>query len=608
MKKALLFLVSYLGVITLIFGQQETPNLVGADLIVYNAKITTQNPAQPQASALAVKKGRIYAVGKDAEIRSLKDENTFELDAKGQRLLPGLNDAHMHVLMGSNTYNFDVRWDGVPTLKEALQMLKEQAKRTPKGHWVKVIGGWSPYQFEEKRLPTLKELEKAVPNHPFIIQYAYNVAFLNKEALDAIGADRKDFWVPPFTKFERDKKGRLTGRLYGEPGSIMFWVLEVFVPQPTLAERKNSLQQLLKELNRLGLTSVIDAGGSGYPQQHAVIQQLVAEDKLPLRFSFTDIGDGNLGMEEIEEELNSITRLAPISPGQNLHPNMEHGYEYEGVGEAIRVSMLDYENFDRPAHILDPNHIKEVITKDVGKLVKRRIPFRIHATYNENLTAMLDALEELNQEMPFDGLRWGIEHAEFISPENISRIKNLGGGITIQDKMAFHGDAFIKTYGKEKALQTPPFREILDQKVPLTLGTDGIRVASFNPWISIYWAVSGKAVSGTEVLAEENRLSREEALRLYTIGSAWFQDDENEKGRIAPGQLADFILLNKDYLEIPESEIPQLHAILTVVDGKVVYGEGEYSKYAPVIPKPIPAWSPVNYFPGHYSGWGKSKN
>src|SRR6478752_6510030 len=140
-----------------------TGRFVGADLIVHNAKVTTQDPARPEATALAVKRGRIYAVGSDDEILSLKDDDTRIIDADGRRLVPGLNDAHIHVLNERN-YHYNVRWEGVPTLKRALEMLSEQAERTPEGHWVKVIGGWSPYQFEENRHPTVEELNKAVPN------------------------------------------------------------------------------------------------------------------------------------------------------------------------------------------------------------------------------------------------------------------------------------------------------------------------------------------------------------------------------------------------------------------------------------------------------------
>src|SRR3954469_11413977 len=238
----------------------------GADLIVYNGRIATQNLAQPEASALAVKRGRIFSVGTDAEILSLKGSNTQLIDAGGKGLIPGLVDAHIHVLNEKDN-NYNVRWDGVPTLKRALEMLSEQAQRTPDGHWVKVIGGWSPYQFKENRLPTIDELRKAVPNRPLIVQYAYNQAFLNDLAMKAFGVGTARFPKVPDTVFEKDAHGRETGVVHGYTWT--FLAMEGMLPQPSLEEQVSSLTYVINDLNRFAVTSVIDAGGSsGYPGGH----------------------------------------------------------------------------------------------------------------------------------------------------------------------------------------------------------------------------------------------------------------------------------------------------------------------------------------------------
>jgi predicted amidohydrolase YtcJ len=227
----------------------------------------------------------------------------------------------------------------------------------------------------------------------------------------------------------------------------------------------------------------------------------------------------------------------------------------------------------------------------------------MHVTYNENLTPFLDALEKVIQTTPLDGMRWSIEHAETITPENIERVKRLGGGICLDNKMAIHGDAFVKTHGREKALYTPRLRALVNSGIPLALSTDAFRVSPANPWLAISWAVTGKSVSGSVVLAEDNRLSREEALRLYTTGATWFENLENEKGRIAPGNLADFVLLSKDYFTVPEDEIKHISSVLTVVNGRVVFGWERYSNLAPKLPEPLPYWSPVKHFGGYY--WEK---
>ena len=579
----------------------QTPDRsTGADLIVFNGHITTQNLAQPEASALAVKRGRIFSVGNDAEILSLKGSSTRLIDAEGKRLIPGLLDAHVHVL-NEKANNYNVRWDGVPTLKRALEMLREQGLRTPDGQWVKVIGGWSPYQFKEHRLPTMEELTTAVPNRPLIVQYAYNQAFLNDLAMKALGVGTARFPMFPGTVFEKDQNGRETGVVHGY--TFTFGTMEGMVPQPSLEEQVSSLTYVINDLNRFGITSVIDGGGtSGYPDGHEALEALIRKGRLNIRFTFIDLQFGDAtGRSVVDADIDAITKKSPISPGDNIHPTMVHGHEYEGAGELLRVELHDHENFDRPAVIIDKATMRRDIEEDVTKLVQRRIPFRMHISYDENITPFLDALEQVNQHTPLDGLRWSIEHAETISPENIARVKALGGGIALDDKMALHGEAFAKTYSREKALQTPPLRRLVDSGVPVAMTTDGFRASSYNPWIGIRWMVSGKSVSGTEGLARDNRVSREEALKLWTLGAAWFMHAENEMGRIAPGNLADFSLLSADYFSVPEGEIANISSVLTVVGGRVVFGTGKYGTLAPTLPEPIPEWSPVKYFGNFYN-------
>lgn len=574
---------------------QEQP---GADLIVFNAKIFTGNRAQPAASALAVKGGRIYSVGTDAEIVRLKNARTRMIDARSRRLIPGLIDAHTHVLNESG-YNYNVRWDGVPTLSRALAMLREQAKRTPEGQWVKVIGGWSPYQFAENRFPTMDELREAVPNRPLIVQYAYNRAFMNGPAMTAFGVGTDRFPNLPGTEFERDGRGNYTGVVHGY--TFTFIAMETMVPQLSFDEEVSSLIHIVHGLNRFGVTSVVDAGNRGYPKAQAVVDVLARDNRINVRMPFVDMqfGDGS-PMNMVDAQMNAITRTAPISPGQNLHPALAHGHVYRGAGEVLQLEVHDHENFDRPAVVIEPATMRRLVEQDIVKLVRRRIPFRLHISYDENISPFLDALEELNATVPLDGLRWSIEHAETISPRNIERVRKLGGGIALDPKMALHGDGFIKTHGREKALVTPRLRQLVDSGVPLAMTTDAFRAATFNPWVGVSWMVSGKAVSGSEVLAKDNRLSRAEALRLFTGGAAWFMHAESEVGVIAPGHLADFTVLDRDYFTVAEDQIKSISAVLTVMDGRVVFGAQDYGALSPELPDVLPAWSPVKYFGGYY--------
>jgi predicted amidohydrolase YtcJ len=277
-------------------------------------------------------------------------------------------------------------------------------------------------------------------------------------------------------------------------------------------------------------------------------------------------------------------------------------YRMNGAGEMLAFSAADFEDFLEPRPDLVPTmeqELKDVVTL----LVHNRWPFRLHATYDESITRFLNVFEAVNREVPFSGLHWFFDHAETITPENIERVKALGGGVAIQHRMAYQGEYFIDRYGTNAAAQSPPITRLLEMGVPVGAGTDGTRVASYNPFVSLYWLVTGRTVGGTQLYPESNRLSRMEALRLYTVGSAWFSNEENTKGALVPGQFADLAVLSADYFSVPEEHIKRLESVLTVVGGKVVYGTGEFARHAPP-PLPIrPQWSPISVYPGYRSSW-----
>src|SRR6185436_4909835 len=169
------------------------------------------------------------------------------------------------------------------------------------------------------------------------------------------------------------------------------------------------------------------------------------------------------------------------------------------------------------------------------------------ATYDESISRFLDVFESVDREVPFSGLRWFFDHAETVTQRNLERIKALNGGIAIQHRMAYQGEYFINRYGANAAQRTPPIAEMLRMGIPVGAGTDATRVASFNPWVSLYWMVTGKTVGGAALYPEANRLDRAEALRRYTLGSAWFSAEEDKKGALVPGQLADLAVLSDDF-------------------------------------------------------------
>jgi len=207
--------------------------------------------------------------------------------------------------------------------------------------------------------------------------------------------------------------------------------------------------------------------------------------------------------------------------------------------------------------------------------------------------------ERVDREIPFAGLRWFFDHAETISPRNIERTRALGGGVAIQHRMAYQGEYFIRRYGRAAARACPPLQALLAAGIPLGAGTDGTRVASYHPWTCLYWLVTGKTVGGTEVSAKENLLSREQALRLYTEGSAWFSGESERKGRLAVGQLADLAVLSGDYFTCPDERIRAIESVLTVCGGDIVHAAGEFAALAPPLPAVSPGWSPAARYGGY---------
>ena len=272
-------------------------------------------------------------------------------------------------------------------------------------------------------------------------------------------------------------------------------------------------------------------------------------------------------------------------------------YRINGAGEMLVYTAADFEDFLEPRPDMAAS-MEADLTGVVTLLAQNRWPFRLHATYNETIERALNVYEAVNREVPFTGLHWFIDHAETISPKNIDRIRALGGGIAVQHRMAYQGEYFINRYGSADA--SPPIKRMLAAGVPVGAGTDATRVASYNPFVSLYWLISGKSVGGTQMYSDANRFDRMEALRRWTVGSSWFSRDEGKKGALVPGQLADLAVLSADYFSIPEAEIKALQSVLTMVGGETVHAAAEFGGMAPPSLPVSPEWSPV----AAYGGWG----
>jgi predicted amidohydrolase YtcJ len=500
-----------------------------------------------------------------------------------------MNDSHLHVVRGGRFYNLELRWEGLDSLAEALDLLRRQAARTPENQWVRVVGGWTPFQFEERRMPTVDELNAAAPDTPVFVLFLYSGGMLNRAGLEALGIDR-DSVAPAGSRFERDADGNPTGVLIADPNPAILYGTIARLPQLNAAEQLNSSRQFYHQLLTLGITSAVDAGGGGhrFPTNYAATQTLAARGELPLRVS------AYLFPQEPGAELAQFQSwMDDYDANQNLDLSRESGYVIEGGGELLVWSASDYENFTAARPALKDNAEAEL--EAVVRLhVKNAWPFRIHATYDESISRMLEVLEKVHADTPLTAVRWAFDHAETISDRNLERVKALGGGFAIQGRMAFAGEYFVERYGAGQARRSPPMRRMLDMGIPVALGTDGTRVASFNPWDAYYWAVSGRTLGGLQLYSKDNTLDRLTALRLFTLGSAWMSGEEQRKGAIRVGMLADLAILDRDILNVAEEQLRDTRSLLTIVGGRIAYSDGALTAATPAPPRALPDWSPVN--------------
>jgi predicted amidohydrolase YtcJ len=498
-------------------------------------------------------------------------------------VIPGLNDSHIHVIRGGLNYHLELRWDDVRSLTDALSRLREQAARTPPPQWVRVVGGWSEFQFAERRMPTLDEINRAAPDTPVFVLHLYDRAWLNGAALRAAGFTRETP-DPPGATIERDRRGNPTGLLIATPNASLLYATLAGAPKLGFEDQVNSTRHFMRELNRLGLTSIIDAGGGfqNYPDDYRVIEHLHRAGQLTVRVAY------NLFTQHPRRELEDFRRwTATTSPYAG-----DATYRLNGAGEMLVFSAADFEDFLEPRPELGAAMETE-LEAVVRLLATHAWPFRLHATYDESITRFLNVLERVHRDVPLSQLRWLLDHAETISPRNIDRVRAMGGGIAVQHRMAYQGEHFARRYGAEAAARTRPIRRMLAAGVPVGLGTDATRVASYNPWVALSWVVTGRTVGGHTLYPEDSRLDRGTALRLFTSGSAWMSREDDVKGRISRGQYADFAVLSADYFGVPAADIRDIVSVLTVVGGKVVYGADPYAGLAPTLPPPAPDWSPA---------------
>ncbi|OJB27740.1 amidohydrolase [Burkholderia ubonensis] len=571
----------------------NTSSAKSPDLILRNGRFTTLNPSRPTASAVAITDGVFSAVGDDHEVMALAAGRTEVVDLGGRAALPGLIDNHLHIIRGGLNFNMELRWDGVRSLATAMEMLKQQVAITPPPQWVRVVGGFTEHQFAEKRLPTLDELNAVAPDTPVFILHLYDRAMLNAAALRVVGYT-KDTPEPPGGQIMRDGNGNPTGLLLAKPNAAILYATLAKGPKLPLEYQVNSTRHFMRELNRLGVTGAIDAGGGfqNYPEDYEVIQQLADAKQLTIRLAY------NLFTQKPKQEKDDFLNWTKTS----RYKQGDDYFRHNGAGEMLAFSAADFEDFRQPRPDMAPEMESDL--EDVVRiLAQNRWPWRMHATYDETISRALDVFEKVNRDTPLAGLNWFFDHAETISERSMDRIAALGGGVAVQHRMAYQGEYFVERYGAKAGEATPPVARMLSKGLKVSAGTDATRVASYNPWVSLSWLVTGRTVGGLRLYPQANCLDRETALRMWTENVTWFSNEEGRKGRIEVGQLADLIVPDRDFFACAEADIADTTSLLTMVGGKVVYAAGPFADRDAPLPPAMPDWSPVRAF-GGYAGWG----
>lgn len=535
-----------------------------ADMILVNGKIITQDQNSSIAAALAIQGGNIAAVGTDDAIKKLAGPKTVKVDLGGRTVIPGLIDSHMHGIRTALTFAVETDWSDIATLDEGLKIISEAARSKP-GAWIVVAGGWHEGQLKEQRGPTSAELAKAAPDNPVYVQHLYDYAVINPKGMEQLEID-SDTKVPPAGKLARDAEGRLTGVVRGD--LVTFNRLFARVSKMTFEGKVESTKTFFKALNRVGLTGIVDAAGGGMsPQDYEPLFRIAKQQQLSMRVGFY-LNSIKAGQEAAD--LKEIVKLLPAELGDDK-------LTFVGLGEVVVWGMHDGPAGLRKAFTPKPGAVdtlREIATWAAGQ----RLRVQIHASTDSSAGQILDIFEEVNAKTPIGELRWVIAHIENAAPQTLQRMKKLGMGWAVQDRLYFEGDVWPRVMGNDAALQAPPISEGIKAGLVIAGGTDGPRLAPYNPFVTLEWLVTGKTVKGTSIRAKQYSATREQALRIHTFNSAWMAGDENKRGTLEAGKWADLVVLSDDYLTVPENSISKIKALLTVVGGKVEHATGPFSE------------------------------
>ena len=536
------------------WAQAPVQAIVQADTILINGKIVTVDDQFSIVQALAVKDARIVGAGKTTEIKKLAGPNTKVIDLKGKTVIPGLIDNHAHFVRAAQHWGLEVRWDGVTSRRQAVQMLRERAAASKPGEWIAVLGGWSYDQFTDAQAPfTLAELDGIAPNNPVALQLVYTLAIVNSRGAEALGLNDASLAIPG-GRILRDASGKATGVIEGGGASSF---LRRKLPGGDAATRLTYARDLQKDLNRMGLTAFIDWGGYGFTDDlYAPFVTLHDKNEMTVRV-FHGMWNGAASGEQTEQAVAAVRQLVPFQG--------DDWFDVLGWGETVFLPL-----HDNPA----PKGVKiapeqtALWRKIAYAVADRGMNLSVHANQHDTIAAFLTEMESINKERPIRGLRWSLAHVREFRAEDIERVRKLGLYLQVHSQATISGAGLHRVYG-DAAYDQTPLRMIADSGLPYGIGSDSNGAAPANPFYTLWWAVTGKMLSGKQVIRQT--ITREEALIAHTRNNAPFLFQEANLGSLAKGKYADLLVLDRDYLKVPADQIKDIKPLITMVGGKVVF-------------------------------------
>jgi predicted amidohydrolase YtcJ len=529
-----------------------------ADTVLVNGRIVTLDAASSVNEALAIEAGRIAATGSTEAMRRLAGPATQIIDLGGRTVIPGLIDSHIHAIRAGFRYATEVHWDGAASIGEAMERLRSAAVHAAPGAWLIVAGGWTARQFTESRRPTEAEIAAVAGEHPVYIQLFYGSVLINAIGREMLGI-RSEQDLLPAAKFDRNGEGAANGWIVGTAA----FITSVYsrLPKPTVEQAVDGTRRFLRELSGLGITGVIDPGGHNLdPEDYAALFRLWREQSLPLRIVYS-ISAPRPGKEL--EDFQATTRFLPMGTGDDW-------LRFNGIGECVTWGVY---NNETPS-----DADKEEFYRVALWAAAQGMTLTVHWNNDGSVHHLLDVFERVNREVPLAKLRWSIAHLHDASDASLQRMKALGVGWLMQDGLYFSAPTYIAERGPVQMRRTPPIVSALKLALRVGGGTDANRVMIPNPFVSLRWMLDGRTVDGIATRGAEEIPSREQALRLYTQGSAWFAHDDIRRGSLMPGMLADLAVLNEDYFSVSLSHMAQIRSLLTMVGGKIVYAAGPFSE------------------------------